>query len=327
MVALAVERDPMGFLPVSVATIVPSKVVGVPLFIRDENCPLPRLYRGSDYPLAESDLNELLLRGVTTLHIRSIHYHRYQEYIRRSLPDLLADPSIPPARRFEALDQVARDVLHEVFRSKSVDQAVDQAERMGKHVVSLMTSDDFVASHLLRVIYHDYHTFTHSVNVAYFAVALARGLGIVNESELERLAAGALLHDVGKLQIPEAVLSKPGRLNDDEYEQIQTHPTLGFSTLCERENLSFEQLMMVYQHHERLDGHGYPVGVVGEEIHLWGRLCAVADIFEALTSNRPYRPAMSLEQALSTMQRQAGTGVDEEILACWIGTIRSGSLN
>ena len=325
MVAIAADRDPAGFLPVSVATIVPSTMVGVPLFIRVDNCPLPRLYRGSEYPLAESDLDDLLARGVTTLHIRLIHYHRYQEYIRQSLPELLTDPSVPMARRFEALNHVARDVLQEIFRCKSVEQAVAQADAFGKHVVRLMNSDEFVATHLLQVICHDYHTFTHSVNVAYFTIALARGLGFRDDAELEQLAAGALLHDVGKLRIPDAVLTKPGRLSDDEYEIVQTHPTIGFDTLCHRENLSFAQLMMVYQHHERPDGRGYPVGVIDNEIAVWAKLCSVADVFEALTSNRPYRPAMSLGEALSTMQRQAGRALDEDMLTCWIEIIRNAS--
>jgi HD-GYP domain-containing protein (c-di-GMP phosphodiesterase class II) len=327
MVAIAADRDPKGFLPVSVATIVPSSVLGVPLFIRHENCPMPRLYRGSEYPLAQSDLNDLLARGVTTLHIRSIHYHRYQEYLRQSLPALIEDPAVPMSQRFEALNQMAQDVLQEVFRSKSADQALAQADTLGKHVVRLMNSDEFVATHLLQVICHDYHTFTHSVNVAYFSVALARRLGIRDDQELEQVAAGALLHDVGKLQIPEAVLTKPGRLNDDEYELVQTHPTLGFDVLCQRENLSFAQLMMVYQHHERPDGRGYPVGVTDDEIAVWAKLCAIADVFEALTSNRPYRPALPLSQALSTMQRQAGRALDEDMLTCWIETIRSTSAN
>ena len=325
MVALAVDRDPVGFLPVAVATIVPSRAVGIPLFVRDVNCPLPRLYRGSDYPLTDADLAELTARGVSTLHIRSVHYHRYQEYIRQSLPAVLDDESLPAERRLDALHHVARDVLAEVFRSKSIEQAVEQAEVLGRHIVTLVNSDDFIASHLWRVIHHDYHTFTHSLNVACFAVTLARALGWSDEVTLHRLSIGALLHDVGKLHVPDAILSKAGRLTDEEFELVKTHPALGFRSLCSRESLGFDQLMMVYQHHERLDGHGYPVKAVDDEIHPWGRLCAVADVFEALTSNRPYRPAMPLEQALSTMQKQARIALDEEMLTCWMQTIRGGS--
>jgi HD-GYP domain-containing protein (c-di-GMP phosphodiesterase class II) len=327
MVALAVDRDPSGFLPVAVATIVPSRVIGIPLFVRDLNCSLPRLYRGSDYPLTDADLAELMARGVNTLHIRSVHYQRYQEYIRQSLSALLADPAVPSPRRLEALDHVARDVLSDVFRSKSVERAVEQADVLGRHIVAVVNSDDFIASHLLRVIHHDYHTFAHSLNVACFVVAMARAQGWSDQAVLHRLSIGALLHDVGKLHVPDAILTKPGRLSEEELKALEAHPTLGFRSLCSHDNLTFEQLMMVYQHHERLDGRGYPVGVIGDEIHPWARLCAVADAFEALTSNRPYRPALPLEQALSTMQRQAGTALDEEILACWIQTIRDSSQN
>ena len=100
------------------------------------------------------------------------------------------------------------------------------------------------------------------------------------------------------------------------------YPTTGFAKLCSREDLSYAQLMMVYQHHERLDGTGYPVGVTGEEIHDWARLCSVADVFEALTSNRPYRAGMSISKAFSIMDPGADTTFDKEMLECWKAIIK-----
>ena len=114
----------------------------------------------------------------------------------------------------------------------------------------------------LRCISPDYHTFTHSANVSYYCVMLAKELGITSENELNQIAMGALLHDLGKLEIPASILTKPGKLTDWEFDVIKTHPTVGFRQLCQRQDLNHAQLMMVYQHHERLDGTGYPVRIV-----------------------------------------------------------------
>ena len=124
-------------------------------------------------------------------------------------------------------------------------------------------------------------------------------------------------HDVGKLEIADAILSKPGRLDDAEFEIIREHPRTGFRKLCRREDLNFGQLMMVYQHHERLDGKGYPVGITAEQIHPWAKVCTVVDVFEALTSNRPYRKAMSYSKAFEIMDRDSGLAFDPEMLKCW----------
>ena len=151
---------------------------------------------------------------------------------------------------------------------------------------------------------------------------LAKALGIVDRQCLERIATGGLLHDLGKLEIPEAILTKEGKLTDQEFATIKRHPTIGFRKLCHRTDLDFAQLMMVYQHHERLDGKGYPVGVGTGEIHEWGRICAIADVFEALTSTRPYRAAMRPKAAFDIMDRQSTTGFDTEMYQCWKMTIQ-----
>src|SRR5205814_137178 len=136
--------------------------------------------------------------------------------------------------------------------------------------------------------------------------------------ELSAIAAGGLLHDAGKLDIPSEILTKPGKLTDAEFTIVRRHPTLGFRKLCHRKDLSLGQMMMIYQHHEHVDGGGYPVRSVLRELHEWGRICAVADVFEALTSNRPYRAGFSFPTACGIMQEQSGTSFDKDFLKCWM---------
>ena len=175
-----------------------------------------------------------------------------------------------------------RDVLETQFRTGETDQTVSEAARLGAVTANIVCNDQFAASDMFRVLHHDYATFTHSANVAFYAGMLAAELGY-DPHDVELMTTAGLLHDLGKLAIDEKILCKPGRLTDEEFDVIRLHPTVGFEQLNYREDLTEGQLMMVYQHHERPDGKGYPVGVVDSEIHSWAKICSVVDVSEALT--------------------------------------------
>jgi HD-GYP domain-containing protein (c-di-GMP phosphodiesterase class II) len=147
--------------------------------------------------------------------------------------------------------------------------------------------------------------------VTAIAEAIARRLDWDAE-RLELLQLGGPLHDVGKLAIPDEVLRKPGRLDDEELAQIREHPRLGARILL-RLSAFRGALPYVLYHHERWDGHGYPSGKAGEAIPIEARVLAVADAFDAMTSDRPYRRALTRAQALTEVERCAGTQFDPEV--------------
>ncbi|MFG0264061.1 MAG: HD-GYP domain-containing protein [Rhodopirellula sp. JB055] len=308
-------------IAISVSTLSPSSVIGADLYCRVGNTDEAKLYRGANYPMKSQDLNKLKSRGVTKLFIEREGRSSYQEYLR-DLASGGGDESATNAQRSAALNEVLLDVLQGSFVANENDQTVNAASELGGLAASLVSRDDFAASDLFRVLNHDYATFTHSANVALYAGMLANELGMT-PYEVELVVAGGLLHDLGKLEIPDQILTKPGRLDEDEFEIIKRHPGEGFRQLALRDDLTFGQLMMVYQHHERLDGGGYPVGSVGDEIHPWGRLCAVVDIYEAVTSQRPYRTPMSREEACNLIRRESGKALDPEMVECWISIIQS----
>lgn len=158
----------------------------------------------------------------------------------------------------------------------------------------------------------DPYTLGHSVRVSWLSerIALEAGLG---DEFAERSKLAGLVHDIGKIGIAEAVLCKPGRLSADEYEEIKRHPEIGFRIL---ERLPFleEIRPAVLSHHERWDGKGYPHGLRGESIPLLARVVGLADTFDAMSSNRSYRPAMSREQVLSEVRSCAGTQLDASLV-------------
>ena len=162
----------------------------------------------------------------------------------------------------------------------------------------------------------DPYTRGHSARVTALAESIALRLGW-SEERLALLHVGGPLHDIGKLAISDEVLSKPGRLDEDELAQIREHPKLGARLLL-RVAPFRQALPYVLYHHERWDGAGYPSGRSGEEIPLEARVLAVADAFDAMTSDRPYRHALSRDEALAEVERCSGTQFDPEIVRVFL---------
>lgn len=158
----------------------------------------------------------------------------------------------------------------------------------------------------------DPYTYRHSDRVAMITVELHRELG-TRARDLERRWSGAVLHDVGKVGVPVEILTKPDALTSAEYEAIKSHPGLG-AEVVEQIDLFADLAREIRHHHERLDGHGYPDGLVGDDIPFPARVLAVADAFDALTSDRPYRSALSPEEALAELSRSAGSQHDPRVV-------------
>ncbi len=163
----------------------------------------------------------------------------------------------------------------------------------------------------------DTYTKGHSTSVSKFSEALARAINLP-EKEINRITLGALLHDVGKIGIPENVLRKEGPLSDEEWSIMKQHPVIGVDKVLQP-NVSLRDLIpIVKHHHERIDGRGYPDGLKGDEIPLAAKIVAIADTYHALTSDRPYRNGMSIEQAISILEEGAGTQWDADLIRTFI---------
>ena len=170
---------------------------------------------------------------------------------------------------------------------------------------------------LVTVVDHkDHYTRRHSDDVCDRALALAGALGLSDETRSSLRIAG-LLHDVGKIGVPDKVLRKPGRLSADEFEAVKQHVHLGELIIKEIPNLG-EVLGAVSSHHENFDGTGYPRGLKGEEIPLLGRILAVSDAYSAMTTDRPYRKALTQEQAIQELRRVSGTQHDPQVTEAFI---------
>ena len=180
-------------------------------------------------------------------------------------------------------------------------------------------NQDVIRSFAQAVEVKDCYTRGHSERVAEYACRLARALGL-GTREIELLNIAGMLHDIGKIGIPDHILNKPGALTEDEYEIMKRHSVMGREILGQVEAMK-DVTELIYHHHERLDGLGYPDGLAGDEIPFLARIICLADSYEAMTSNRAYRQALPMEKVLYALERGAGTQWDRELTVAWMSIV------
>lgn len=166
--------------------------------------------------------------------------------------------------------------------------------------------------------YKDNETGLHVIRMSHYAHLIAQAAGIGGE-ELDLILNAMPMHDIGKIGIPDYILQKPGPLTDEEWQIMRTHPKIGADIIGEANNplMNYARIIAL-SHHEKWDGSGYPHGLKGEDIPFLGRLAAIADVFDALTSERPYKQAWSVEQAIAVIQKDAGSHFDPHLVTCFM---------
>ncbi|MBC7363413.1 MAG: HD domain-containing protein [Candidatus Aminicenantes bacterium] len=187
--------------------------------------------------------------------------------------------------------------------SRNIRKLLKLEEIYDTTVENLMTALDL----------RDVETFGHSRTVSKYSQVLAELLGIRNQNTLDNIRKGALLHDIGKIAIPDSILKKPGALSPEEWEKIKLHPTLGFGLIKEMKLLKEVGNIILY-HHEKYDGSGYPKGLKKDEIPIEARIFALADALDAITSHRPYRPEKDFAAAREEIIKHSGQQFDPEVV-------------
>lgn len=200
-----------------------------------------------------------------------------------------------------------------VANTFTLEKASRDFQRLIKVLLDELTSSKELINLLSDVLIHDHYIFSHSLNVTLYTLAIGIEMKLPPK-ELEQLGLGAILHDVGKMKVPEEILLKPGRLTAEEFEVIKAHADDGFELLRKIPSVPLIVAHCAYQHHERMNGTGYPRGLKGREIHLYGRILGVADVFDAVTSNRVYRPAMLPHEGLEILYSGSGTLFDQQVV-------------
>ena len=209
--------------------------------------------------------------------------------------DLIEKAKVPDKPKVKLSESVKKQVcegVQNLFADPSSENFTDNSVNIANHLTESVLSDDAVAVDLGMLKVSDEYTFKHSVDVAGMSVVIGKNMGLPIDA-LKELCVAGLLHDVGKAKIPAEVLNKPGKLNDDEFALMKQHSLFGFQILKEKKRFSENIMLGVLQHHEKMNGHGYPQGVDRSRIHKYAKIISVADVFDALVTKRPYKDPFS----------------------------------
>ncbi|GAA4503043.1 HD-GYP domain-containing protein [Pseudaeromonas paramecii] len=240
-------------------------------------------------------------------------------------------PSTPPARnkpnltkaqhreRVRRLYQEAKGLQGKLFDQLKAGEPIAMAplEAMADELVDSIFEHNDALMCLSRIREKDSYLMEHSLNVGIHLANFGRHLGLPRQV-LKELAIGGMLHDTGKILIPDAVLHKPGRLTEDEFAIMQTHVRLGQQILDASPGFSPIMRSVLSGHHERLDGQGYPAGLTAEALDQYARMASVVDVYDALTADRCYKPGMPASQALRILLQGAGSQFDSQLVAQFI---------
>ena len=249
------------------------------------------------------------------------HQELTEEYIRKL--NIWGYPGFYISDEFSAGIEVDESISMEL-RNKGVDalrkKNIDETLDVAKSIVDQILSSGTTALDMVDLRTFDDYTYRHSVNVAVISTILGIGMHL-KRSMLEELCVAAIFHDLGKLMIASAILNKPARLSQEEFQEIKKHPGLSVRLLQDRKKVSEASKSAVYHHHENEDGSGYPSGITGEEIPLYSKIIHVADVYDALTSKRPYKDAYTPSDTLEYLMGGCNILFDESVVRAFMGCV------
>ena len=304
-------RSGVKFTPIYLESIRVDSVLDFDLFIRVNEQLV--LYRSSNMPFTERTRQKLMDNRVDRLFITDTNQDNYQKYIEKNLDKILADPTIPEVKKAGILYQTSTNLVKDVLANPTFGENIQRSKDIVANSVNYILQGREAFLNLVKITSFDYYTYTHSVNVCTFSVALAQQLGFNDEEFLNELGTGALLHDVGKSKISDRILNKRSSLNQIEFEIMKKHPQWGVEMLDGHEALYENALYPVLQHHERGDHRGYPAGLSLDEMHIYSRIVAITDSFDAMTTERVYQKAMESFPAMRVLFSRS-EGYDDQML-------------
>jgi HD-GYP domain-containing protein (c-di-GMP phosphodiesterase class II) len=233
------------------------------------------------------------------------------------ITQVLDDPSLSLNAKSRAVYSATSKLINELFESEITPERIHETKNSVNAMLSGVISNQITIASLIKVSTYDYYTYTHCVNVGVYTVGLGKEIGL-SPKELEQIGAGAILHDLGKSKVDINIVNKPGRLTDEEFAEMKKHPAYGYNILKDQFENDEIILTSVRHHHEKINGAGYPDGIMGDNLSLYARIVAVCDIFDALTTKRSYKPALSTFEALNLMKNKMLAELDPKLLTYFI---------
>ncbi len=322
-----------GFLPVSLERVPVGALKGVGVYVRARpglnlgeaaEAGQFALYCASDLRFTEMHRRRLIEHGVKFIYIRIADQSRFRVQTEQQLEQLVSDAAVAVAEKSAIVYETSVELVNELLSEPDGVIHSPRLEKVSRAITTLVMNNDNAFTHLFAASHHDFYTATHMVNVATWMVPLAYALGHRDQDLLNHICQAGLLHDMGKVQVPESVLNKAGKLTDDDWAQIRRHPEAGVEYLKQFEGVHPLVLTVALQHHERLDGTGYPHRLTDKQIDPISKICAVVDSFDAMTAFRPFKEkTLGVDQALDILKSETPAKYDPDVLEAWIGLIAS----
>jgi len=283
-----------------------------------------RLFAAKGVPLTRVHLSMTNRRG-RQLFVREEEWEAARSSFDKVRGHILIDPRLDARQNADLMYTLTMQPNNDAYHG-IIPQSIIHAQKDAYEQVKLILSDERVLGYLRPMNASDHLTYEHSLRVGIYATALLLKLmgHRLPKDQIKRISMGYFLHDIGMARVPMKILKKPGHLDDFEWKLVQMHPIWGQRRIITTGVLSVEAVNIILSHHEHLDGSGYPYRIKSDDIPLYAKICTIADAFEALTAERPYRKPLTPFAALKTMYNDLLCGFDPDLFTAFVKLLGPG---
>ncbi len=308
------------FLPVPVDSL-DAQTMQMDLYIKTTSRGNPTLYRSAGLEFTEDDRRRLIDQRVEFLYINAQQHAAYRRSLTARLERSFSDKTVAAQERARIIRASCTRMIEDVMLLPAEGEPVQAIFDIGNNFAAWSERDPRTFSYFLDMSAHDFYTTTHMVNVGVGCGLVVKQMHPGDEPMFAVAVQGGMLHDIGKRDIAEEILEKEGKLSDEEFNLLRQHPLIGYEELRQNPSIPAAILEMVRDHHERLDGTGYPNQLAGAKISYLARVCAVVDVFDSITASRPNRPSTPPREALEIMRAGRGSQFDQKVFDAWEGIV------
>ena len=263
----------------------------------------------------KTTLDDYMINSLRKMNIGGVYIREGEESaeeitynISPEVMEKIEKVKVPDRAKIELHESVKKRVAEGIqflYSNPDSPNFMDATNNVSTELMKALEENDALAVDVSALKVSDEYTFKHSVDVASMGMIIAKNRGL-SAREVQQIGVSGLLHDLGKSKIPNEILNKPGRLTDAEFEVMKTHPVLGYNMIKDKPDLSAATKLGVLQHHEKMNGNGYPLKLQGDQITPFARILSVADIYDALVTERPYKDAFSPRDAVEMIMAMTG---------------------
>jgi HD-GYP domain-containing protein (c-di-GMP phosphodiesterase class II) len=302
------------YLPIDSSSLRTDTKIGCDLYLHVNTIADGRyvLYCRGDVVFENAKREMLVDKNISRLFIKKDDQQKYYKYLESNFQNIISDTRISSDEKTKIVYSAATNLVKDLLEDPRAGNVI-RTKTFAYNMVDYILKEDIAARGLLKIAAHEYYTYTHSVNVAAVGTLFAKELGFGDE-DLKHFCSGILLHDVGKTNISTEVLNKKEKLTEVEFAMVKKHPEWGVDIIKETGNGFTDEYIITLQHHENYDGSGYPHGLQENEIHRCGKIARIIDVYDALTTDRPYAKAIRPFAALVEMKEKMSNCFDRELL-------------